>query len=187
MILRLIAAYLVAVAVFPPGSYAEDSSSREFRLPQRGALQLDVPRSWKEEIRQPPQDLPPTIVFHPSSGNGFQVLITPIWAVRPGMVMPEREEIRGSVAKAAEDAKAQAVERHIPVVEIRGESGIGYYFSATDRSPKPGEFKYLTQGMVRIDELAAAFTILTNDGADEVVPDALRMLRRARHVYAKAP
>jgi len=185
--LRLIAAYLVAVAMFPSISHAEDSSLREFRLPQRGALQFNVPRSWKEEIRQPPQDLPPTIVFHPSSGNGFQVLITPMWAVSTGMVMPDGEEIRRSVTQAAEDAKAQAVERNIPIVEIRGDFGIGYYFSATDRSPKPGEFKYLTQGLVRIGELAAAFTILTNDGADEVVPDTLLMLRRARHIYAKAP
>jgi hypothetical protein len=56
---------------------------------------------------------------------------------------------------------------------MRGESGMGYYFSATDRAPKPGEFKYLTQGILHIGELVASFTILSNDGGEANASDAL--------------
>ena len=112
-------------------------------------------------------------------------MVTPMWAVRPGVVMPVGEEIRSQVAKAAADAKAEAVEKTIPVLELQGDSGGGYYFSATDRAPKPGEYKYMTQGMIRIGELATTFTILSNDGAGSVVPDTLRSLKRARHICRK--
>ena len=167
--------------------HAEDTSLREFQLPKNGTLQLNAPRSWRESVRQPSEDLPPTIIFSPPQGNGFQILITPMWAVRPGIAMPGKEEIRRVVANAAETAKRQAVERDIPIVEIRGDSTNGYYFSATDRAPKPGEFKYMAQGMLRLGELSATFTVLSNDSAGSVVADALKMLKAARHVPAKSP
>lgn len=187
MLRRVIISIFFGSFLLPGICWAEEGSLREFQLPKRGVLQLAVPRSWKDQVRQPPHELPPTISLSPSHGNGFQVLITPLWAIHAGVVMPEREEIRRIIAKAAEGAKSQAVEKNIPVQEIQSESVGGYCFSATDRSPKPGEFKYMTQGMLRVGELAATFTILYNDGAETVVPDALRMLKGARHVYAKSP
>jgi len=187
MLLRVIITIVFGSFLLPGMAWAEEGSLREFQLPKRGVLQLAVPRSWKDQVRQPPHDLPPTISLSPSRGNGFRVLMTPMWAIRAGVVMPETEEIRRMVAKAAEAAKSQAVEKNIPIQEIQSESVGGYYFSATDRAPKPDEFKYMTQGMLRVGELAVTFTILNNDGAEGAVPDALRMLKGARHVYAKSP
>jgi hypothetical protein len=57
--------------------------------------------------------------------------------------------------------------------------GPGFYFSATDRAPKPDEYKFLTQGVVRVGELSVTFTILTNDGQDAVVKQALDALKSA--------
>ena len=74
----------------------------------------------------------------------------------------------------------------ILIKELKGPSAIGYYFSVTERSPKPGEYKYMTQGMLRVGELVPTFTILTNDGAESVVADSLAMLQGAIHVD-KAP
>ena len=59
-------------------------------------------------------------------------------------------------------------------MEFQGRSGPGFY-SATDRAPKPGEFKFLTQGIVRVGELAVTFTI-PNDGQEAVVKQALEAL-----------
>jgi hypothetical protein len=64
-------------------------------------------------------------------------------------------------------------------VEFQGRSGPGFYFSATDRAPKPGEYKFLTQGIVRVGELSVTFTILTNDGQEAVVKQALEALKGA--------
>lgn len=35
------------------------------------------------------------------------------------------------------------------VLAVAGASGPGFYYSATGRAPNPGEFTFLTQGMLR--------------------------------------
>jgi len=51
----------------------------------------------------------------------------------------------------------------------------------TARAPAPREYKYLTRGIVRVGEIALAFTVLTNDGQEGVVKATLKMLRTALH------
>jgi hypothetical protein len=165
---------------------AEDTATRRYELAGHGFLRMVVPKSWHEEVRQPAQQLPPTIVFTPKSGSAFQILLTPIFAVQQGMVMPTPWDVRRNVERAVEIAKGHAVEETVLLRELRGPSVIGYYFSVTDRAPKHGEFKHMTQGMFRVGDLAPTFTILTNDGAGNVVADALAMLKGAVHT-PKAP
>lgn len=175
----LLVAVLALLAVDTAG--AEDATARTYPLPKQGSFELKVPVSWKDTLRQPPNDLPPTLTFSPNSGAAFQVLITPIWKVNQDMQMPGPEEMKSSVERAADGASQQAVEKTIPIRELKGSSGKGYYFSATDKAPKPDEFKYLTQGMLGVGDLAVTFTILTNDGQDAVVKEALSMLSSAAH------
>jgi hypothetical protein len=85
------------------------------------------------------------------------------------------------VEQLAEEAKPQATESVIEVKELRGTSGSGYYFSATDRAPGPGGFKYMTQGQIRVGGLSLLFTILTNDGQANVVSDGLTVIADAIH------
>jgi hypothetical protein len=75
----------------------------------------------------------------------------------------------------------RSIETKLPVKEIHGTISRGYYFAATDRAPLPGEFKYLTQGIVHLDNLNLAFTILTNDGRVGVVQAGLEAMRTASH------
>ena len=63
-----------------------------------------------------------------------------------------------------------------------GASGPGYYFTATDRAPKAGEYKYLLQGMVKVSELVVTFTILTNAGQEPIAHQALSMIKSAVHL-----
>ena len=81
--------------------------------------------------------------------------------------------------RGVDSAKTQAVEKELRVVEFQGRSGPGFYFAATDRAPKPDEYKLLTQDVVRVGELSVTFTILTNDGQDAVVKQALDALKGA--------
>jgi hypothetical protein len=102
-----------------------------------------------------------------------------IWSATQDRPPPSREQIRDVVERGAQDASAQAVEKELPVVEFQGRSGPSFHFSATDRTPKPGEYKRLTQGVLRVGELSVTFTILTNDGREPVVKQALDALKGA--------
>jgi hypothetical protein len=179
----IVRALILLVLLFPALSEAEETSLRTFQLSKSGSLQLSAPRSWKDQLHQS-RDVPPTIVFGPQQGNEFQVQITPMGSTSGAA--PDKDELLNIVLNAAEEAKQQSVERSIPVVEMKGKSGIGYYFSATDRAANPSEFTHITKGILQIGDLAAFFTILSNDDDETIASDALQMLKGARYVLAKA-
>ena len=160
---------------------AAETTERRLPLPDHGFLQIAVPVSWQDQLRQPPDRLPPTIAFRPRGGLPFDILITPIWPAHKNVALPTPAELRQRVEQVVGQIKPRAVWKHIQVIELRGNAGIGYYYAATDKAPKPGEYKYLTQGILRVDNLLVTFTILTNDGQQDVVADALALLRSAVH------
>jgi hypothetical protein len=171
---------LAAAAVSAPAA-AFAASPQTFELPDHGTLSLAVPEEWKAELRQPPNRLPPTITLSPRRGAPFQVLATAVWPIGATAGRVDDATIRSEVAAAARDAEPQSVERSLAVKELVGLNGRGFYFFATDKAPNPGEYKYLTQGILRIGHIGLAFTILTNDGQDGALQAALEMLRTASH------
>jgi hypothetical protein len=56
----------------------------------------------------------------------------------------------------------------------------------TDREAKSGNYKHLTQGILPVGILTVAVTIYTNDGREDIVTDALTMLKSAIHSAGKA-
>jgi hypothetical protein len=174
--LSLLLAFVSAAGI------AADGAAKRYPLPDKTSLEVSVPPGWKDEVREGDRGLPPTIVFTPGEGAAFQVLLTPIWRPRPDVPMPTAEQIRDSVQRVADQVKSQAAEPYLAVLELPGAKGPGYYFSATDKAPPPGEFKYLTQGMLLVGELALSFTILTNDGQEKAREAALAMLKSAAQV-----
>ncbi|MES2355704.1 MAG: hypothetical protein V4568_15160 [Pseudomonadota bacterium] len=182
--------YLMATLCFFVSAlaFAEDlNSTRSYPLPDHGRIELSIPTSWQEKVRQPPNNFPPTIIFTPQAGTAFKVLLTPMWHMSKEVAMPKIENLKEEVEYAAENVKSRSVEESIPIKEIKGIEGTGYYFSATDRAPKKGEFKYSTQGLLPIGELMAVFTVLSNDSEDGANSDALAMLASAIHVKDAAP
>ena len=173
--LGLLFGLAATIAVAQPSGNHE----RRFTLPDHGSLVIQVPQDWNDQIAQPPDHLPPTIAFSPGSGQAFRVLMTPIWSMRQDRLPMPPDQMRAAVEEAAQGARSQAVERELHILGFQGRSGPGFYFSATDRAPKPGEYKFLTQGIVRVGELSVAFTILTNDGQELVVKQALDALKSA--------
>jgi hypothetical protein len=61
----------------------------------------------------------------------------------------------------------------------RDAAGPAFTSRQRDRAPKPDEYKFLTQGVVRVGELSVTFTILTNDGQDAIVRQTLDALKGA--------
>lgn len=165
-----------------PVAWSEQARVRSYPLLDHGMLQLTVPLSWQDDLQHPSQRSPLTIVFKPKTGASFQILLTPFSAVGPHIPRPTADDLRRKVAAAAEHARSQAIEKVIKVNELMGSSGLGYYFSATDRAPGPGEYTYMTQGVRQVGSVLLTFTILTNDGQTQTVADALTMLSSAVQV-----
>jgi hypothetical protein len=150
-------------------------------LPDHGALALQLPEGWAAKVRQPPNRLPPTIMMRPLADAAGELILTVVWPVGSVTKLPDEATLRSDVVALAHQATSQSVERVLPIQEMKGVDGRGFYFAATDRAPKPGEYKHLTQGIIRVGEVALAFTILTNDGQESVVQAALKVLRTAAH------
>lgn len=175
----VLAAALLLLAV--PALAADKVAERRYPLPDRGSFNMNVPAAWKDEVSQPPQ-APPTIKYVPAAGQPFEILVTPLWRPRPDLPPPTKAMTREAVEQFVKSVQRDGVEGPFNIVEFQGKSGTGYYFLATDKSAKAGDYKFLTQGMLVVSELAVGFTILTNDNQARVVRDALAMLRSAVHV-----
>jgi hypothetical protein len=90
------------------------------------------------------------------------------------------ELLRRSVEGAASQAVLQSLEKSLPIQSFGSGKVQGNYFSVTERAPKPGEYKYLTQGSMSVSGMPVGFTILSNGDTQAVVQPALRMLAAAR-------
>lgn len=155
------------------------SFAADVRIPLStgGALVLPVPEGWRSGAEPGPV---PTLSLSPTKGPRFQVLVSPLVS-RDGRVGPSSAEgLRHLVISGRNNAMAQAVEKSISIQDLKGAHADGTYFSATDRTPKPGEFKYMTQGAMSVSGLPVTFTVLTNDDSKSSESVALRMLRAAR-------
>ena len=146
-------------------------------VPGGGALVLPAPEGWRNGRQPGPV---PTVSLTPASGNSFQVMVSPLVAPDGGVAPASRESLRRLVEAGANEAKSQAVEKSLPIQSFGSGEVQGNYFSATDRAPKPGEFKYMTQGAMSVSGLPVAFTILSNGNPQAAVEPALRMLAAAR-------
>jgi hypothetical protein len=159
---------------------AQTPGTRRYPLAEHGAIVLAAPDGWRDEVRNPIPGLPPTIVFHSSSGPGFRLLVTPTWPANLDTPRPTAEAVRESACRAAAAVRSQAVETEIAMKEFKGPEAFGSYFTLTDRAPRPGEYKYMTQGVMGLADLRVTFTVLTNDGGEAIVTQALDMLKGAR-------
>jgi hypothetical protein len=161
---------------------AEKTSDRRYPLSDHGVLKMKVPASWKDEVKQQADNLPPTITLTPASGNQFKIIIAPFWKESANAPALNDYMVHRMVQRAADANQPNAVEKTFKIIYLEGFAGHGYYFSATNKSSEKGEYKFLTQGILRIDELAVTFTILTNDAKKDVENAAFDMIKSAIQV-----
>jgi hypothetical protein len=167
---------------------AAEGEKKAFALPDNSKLELTIPAGWKDEVKTPQGQkanqgsAAPTVALTPREGAPFQVHVTPVARQKQGASADTAIKMRHSVQQGADKIKPTAMEHYLAVDQLTGAPGPGYYFSATDREPKPGEFKYLTQGMLLVGDVVVAFSILTNDDQEKVRDQALAMLKSASHL-----
>jgi hypothetical protein len=173
-------AFLILGLSLCAAAAADDAVVRSYDLGAHGTLQLRLPAGWDEEVRRHPGDFPPTIVLSGFESTPFLIKITPLWSQPNAADFGSPDYLHDLVAKAAHAIEAQSVEGRLDLVRLGGAQS-GYYFSATDRAPDPGDFKYLTQGAVRVGELVCTFTILTSDDKAPIRNQVLNLLSQAVH------
>jgi len=154
--------------------------ARSYDLGAHGTLQLRLPAGWSQELRPHPGDFPPTIVLSGFESSGFLIKITPLWGQAGVADFGSPAYVHDLVAKAARAVASQSVEGQLGLVRLGGPQ-LGYYFTATDRAPDPGDFKYLTEGAVRVGGLVCTFTILTTDDKGPIKNQVLTALTQAVH------
>lgn len=185
--MRQLACLLVSFATAATAIAAE-GAKKAFALPDNSKLELSIPAGWKDEVKAVQAAkanqgaAPSTVTLTPREGAPFEVNVTPVARQRQGASADTAIKMRHSVQQSADKVKPSAMEQYLAVEPLGGAPGPGYYFSATDREPKPGEFKYLTQGMLLVGDVVVAFSILTNDAQEKVRDQALAMLKSASHL-----
>ncbi len=180
MILRVFTWAALSLAFVFAASAAGPLQDRTLPIPGRGTLVISSPLHWSQHISQPPEKLAPTIRFSSAAGKNFVVSISAFWSPTNDSSFNSSSNVRTLVEDTVDELEPWMEESDIPILELRGGSGPGYYISATDKDPGPNEYKYLTQGAMGVDDLLLTFTVLTNETDSPVVKDALDMLRSAR-------
>jgi hypothetical protein len=168
--------FLVAIVTFAGGPKAV----KKYPIPEHGALELNVPTSWKGEVHKPQENMPPTIIFKPAVGKDFEVLITVLWDTAGEQDFNNPAKVRTLVENDGQKILPKSVENRLVVQQIRGINNIGYFFSLTDKAPNPGEFRYITRGGIAVGNLLLNVTILHRVKDSQSVKDALSMLRKAK-------
>ena len=181
MIRSVAASLILAQTLSAASARADEPALRRYELPNEDTLELTMPAGWSDELVQPLGGGPPTIEIAVAGGGPRQVFIRPEWADPTATDVRELPQLRDAVRDLAERIQPEAVEPYLEVRHIAGQNGVGFYFTATDRNPGAGEFKFMSQGALQAGDLTLWFTILTNEGQDTVAVEALGMLQRAVH------
>ncbi len=169
--------------VFLAGSIASaigPKAVRKYPIPGHGVLELNVPASWKGEIHKPQENMPPTIIFKPASGDDFEVSVMVLWSKKGEQGFNNADKIRTSIEKEGQKLLPKTVETKIVLQEIKGLKNTGCYFSVTDKAPEPGEYRYMTRGSIGVGNLLLNATILHRVKESESIKEALSMLRDAK-------
>ncbi|MFH0787988.1 MAG: hypothetical protein V2B13_10310 [Pseudomonadota bacterium] len=164
----------------PFQGYAEEKGLREYPVPEHGVLQLDVPQSWKDEVPESTDGRPPTITFRPGDGNDFVMMITPLWEPAEEKKFDTDEKIHALIKEDWKAFSKEARESKPVVHKLSGTGSHGFYYTATDKASKKGEYKYLLRAGVKVGDLLLSVTILSHKKGSKAFKDGLHLLGEAR-------
>jgi hypothetical protein len=164
---------------------AAELVERDFPLMgTKGVLHFSFPKTWEVSSRfnsqaGRPMDL---IGFHPQNSDEFAVLVE---VVKVDKEKAKGMDLRKALIEASSAEATNSVSGHIDIQELKGAKVTGLYFTATDKRlililrPQPGEYRTLTQGYARLDDLVLTFRMVSNS-TDEEQKAMLEMIKTAR-------
>ncbi len=158
----------------------EKTAIKKYPIPDHGVLELNVPASWKTKIHKPQENMPPTMIFIPATGNDFQVTMIVLWGKKEEPDFNRSETVKTFLEKEGQKLLPRIVETKIALQEIKGVNHTGHYFSVTDKNPEPGEYRYMTRVAIGVGNLLLDTTIIHRVKGSGAVNEALSMLRQAK-------
>jgi hypothetical protein len=180
--MRILTRFVVAAAASCLAGLALAAAPGQgFPVPDHGTVTMPVPADWRSDLNQPPGNQPPTVLLKPRSGPPFQMFVALLWPIGAPIKQVTDDLLKQMTTLAAQSAEAQSVEGKLEPRVINGAQGSGYYFKATNKVLRPGEFKYLTQGVLQCGSVTLGFTIMSNEGQEATLKTAMDILTGARN------
>ncbi len=164
-----------------PSKGSAEIDGDDFSVPGHGTLRLRMPSVWQKQTK-PTSDPPSvTVRFTPATGNDFDVYVTAVWLDAGKLRNITTEWLRQEVQGEAEKLLPRTVEKVAKLHELQVAQCIGFYYTLTDHESKPGEYKYMTQGIFLMGEVLTTFTALHRNMESPDVPKALEGLAAATY------
>ena len=132
--------------------------------------------NWQLETAAP-KGMPGTVEFRAADRMQMVTMLTPIGGT-PGLTADDA--MKDLVTKSSRQFEGQAVEKEIRIQRISNGDAHGYFVCLTDKAPKPGEYKFLCQGLVSLRDLPINFILLYNDGGKQDAERVLAALKTIR-------
>ena len=137
------------------------------------AISLDWDSSW--QVEPAGGGAPPNSVqFHTPDGSHMLVMVT---ADTPPPGVDVEAHMKSAADGSAREFLAQSVEKELPVESFKSGDTHGYQVCATDRAPKPGEYKYICQGIAAAAGKLVVFTVLYNEPGKAQAARAVKALQ----------
>jgi len=128
-------------------------------------IQFKTPNGWTSSVKRY------TITI---SKNGENELLMVTNMPYKGN-LPDLSEVKGDLKQMGNKLLKNAVEKDLMLREFNRGQVKGYYFTLTDKAPKPGEFEYMTEGAVISGRIFIIFTALSK-GKRDPSEEALAMI-----------
>jgi hypothetical protein len=159
--------------------------AEELRVPvrDRDDFVLDLPEKWHSQTRLLTSDQFPEVMIL-NEDRTLQIHLLAIWS-DPPYKNPTAEDLRKINKQTIELVRPRAVESEIELHELAAPGLPGCYFSATDRAPAPGGFKYLISGSLGLSELTINFSIATKEQKPDAAITAFAVIRSIRRAAVK--
>jgi len=140
------------------------------------ALAVTLPDGWRLQESSESD----TLLFGPAQGSDFSAALT----TYPEYNKPaayDAEVLHTFSEQQVESFANQLQEKDLPLKEFKSGTAHGFFFEGTDANPNlpPGEFRYMTRGVMLVGQAFYIFTILSNEKSGKAQAQGLAMLRGA--------
>ena len=167
---------LVAFAALAAFAIRAVGAEAGTRISAWGTLTFPLPDGWTVLAVS---ESPPSLTLGPSSGRAFELRILPFTSPQAGVPPNTPESLR---AMADVNAKFRARDAAEPVVSVRqsrsGDAFV-YYYSFTDKAPKPSDLPYYTEGLARAGGYPVTFVVRSAKPSPELLEQVLSVVQKA--------
>jgi hypothetical protein len=143
-------------------AFMSQAAAPELKVLTVGNAAISIAWDPAWQVSDPAPDAPPNSAqFHAANPHDMLAMITA--EARPTADADVEGYMRHVIDATVKEFQPQSVEKELVPKPFTNGDVHGYRVCATDRAPKPEEYKYVCQGIATNGELAVVFTILYNE------------------------